>query len=841
MKTMQLSLLMLLLTLTLCIPYISAQDYTQWGLPEEAKARLGKGSVGEIAYSPDGNHLAVGSSIGIWIYDAHSLVELNLLNGHTGGITSIAFSPDSLTLASSSSDETVRLWDVATGTLKTTLTGHTKVIRSITFSPDGSIVAGAGSDKTIHLWDTMSGEYKASFRGHTRSINSVAFSPDGHTLASGSWDNTVQLWDVATGKQKAVLTEHTFFGDHTSGISHVAFSSDGQTFVSAAYNEEGVRFWNAMTGEHIRWVDTGKISSLALSPDGRTLATGTRRHRLDLWDVADGKHKLAFTGHTGYVNAIAFSPDGRTLVSGGGWDLFLWDSMEGAQKGEITGHLMGVYSIAFTPDSRTLASTGINHTVLLWDIHNRQHTATLIGERIGDRIFNITFSPDGHILAGSSGWRIVLWGVPSGYLHTVLEGYTGNSVSGGGIRSVAFSPDGRFLASGSGHGDHKIQIWYGGRTHKVTLTGHTEGITSIAFSPDSRTLASGSQDHTVRLWDVVSETHKITLTGHTGWVNSVAFSPDGKTLASGSEDTTICLWDTVTGKHQLTLTGHTGSVESVAFSPDGKTLASGGGYQDHAVQLWDVTTGTSQAVFTGHTRTVWNVAFSPDGKTLASGSLDNTILLWKVTPAMANQILAEDVNRDGRVNLQDLNLVASQVGQIEADDVDVNADGIVNIVDLVLVAAALGAGDSAPSVRSKDIKTPTLADVQLWLAHAQHIGDITSTIQRGIAVLEDLLRVLSPKKTVLLPNYPNPFNPETWIPYQLATSADVTICIYSASGVLVRTLALGYQPAGIYQSRSRAMYWDGKNESGEQVASGVYFYTLSAGQFTMTRRMVIRK
>ena len=841
MKTMQLSVLMLLLTLTLCLPYVSAQEYVKWNLPEGAKGRLGKGSVDEIAYSPDGNRLAVGNDIGIWIYDAQSLVELDLLTGHTEGITSIAFSPNSLTLASSSYDETVRLWDITTGTLKTILTGHTKVIRSIAFSPDGSILAGAGSEKTIHLWDTMSGEYKASFRGHTRSINSLAFSPDGRTLASGSWDNTAQLWDVTTGKQRSVLTEHTFFGDHTSGISHVAFSSDGQTFVSAAYNEEAVRFWNPMTGEHIRRVDTGKISSLALSPDGRTLATGTRRHGLDLWDVATGEHKAAFTGHTGYVNAIAFSPDGRTLVSGGGWELFLWDSMSGAQKGGIAGHLTGVYRIAFTPDSRTLASTGTKHTVLLWDINNRQRKATLIGERTIDRIFNIAFSPDGHTLAGSSGWDIVLWGVPSRHLKTSIKGYTGNSVSGGGIRSIAFSPDGRFLASGSGHGDHKIQIWYGGRTHKTTLIGHTEGITSIAFAPDSRTLASGSQDHTVRIWDVVSETHEITLTGHTGWVNSVAFSPDGKTLASGSQDTTICLWDAATGKHQITLTGHTGSVESIAFSPDGKTLASGGGYQDRTVQLWDVTTGASKAVFTGHTNVVLDVAFSPDGKTLASGSLDDTILLWKVTPPMENQILAEDVNRDGRVDLQDLRLVASQLGQIDTKDADVNADGIVNIMDLVLVAAALGAGDSAPSGNSKHIETPTSADVQLWLVHAQQLGDLTPAIQKGIAVLENLLMVLPAKETLLLPNYPNPFNPETWIPYQLATPADVILRIYSANGVLVRTLGLGNQSAGIYQSRSRAAYWDGKNEMGEPVASGVYFYTLSAGQFTMTRRMVIRK
>ena len=203
-----------------------------------------------------------------------------------------------------------------------------------------------------------------------------------------------------------------------------------------------------------------------------------------------------------------------------------------------------------------------------------------------------------------------------------------------------------------------------------------------------------------------------------------------------------------------------------------------------------------------------------------------------------------DINRDGVVNIQDLVLVASRFGDSGANDADINDDGVVNIQDLVLVAAALGAA-GAPSVNSHSFEELTAADVQLWVKQVQSLGLADPTSHRGIAVLELLAALLQPeilpKENALLPNYPNPFNPETWIPYRLAESAEVTLSIYSLNGNRVRTLALGHQPAGFYESRSRAAYWDGRNAIGERVASGVYFYTLTAGDFAATSKMLILK
>ena len=203
--------------------------------------------------------------------------------------------------------------------------------------------------------------------------------------------------------------------------------------------------------------------------------------------------------------------------------------------------------------------------------------------------------------------------------------------------------------------------------------------------------------------------------------------------------------------------------------------------------------------------------------------------------------LKGDVNGDGTVNIADLVLVAGALGETGENIADVNGDGQVNIADLVLVAGALGTSAAAPALHPHTLEMLTAADVKKWLSTAQQLGLTDTTSQRGLLFLQQLLAALTPKKTVLLANYPNPFNPETWIPYQLAKDADVTLHIYAVNGILVRALPLGHQPAGMYQNRSRAAYWDGKNAFGEPVASGVYFYTLTVGDFSATRKMLIRK
>ena len=203
--------------------------------------------------------------------------------------------------------------------------------------------------------------------------------------------------------------------------------------------------------------------------------------------------------------------------------------------------------------------------------------------------------------------------------------------------------------------------------------------------------------------------------------------------------------------------------------------------------------------------------------------------------------LEEDVNKDGVVNVLDLVLVGRSFGASGEIPTDVNGDGSVNVLDLVLVGNAIGNTVSAPTLLKQMEGLLTRTMVEDWLRDARKLNLSDPAVQRGIMVLEDLLKTLTPKATALLPNYPNPFNPETWIPYQLAIPSDVSILIYASDGKLIRKLDLGHQPIGKYHHRSNAAHWDGKNAQGEPVASGVYFYTFTAGEFSATRKMLIRK
>ena len=212
-------------------------------------------------------------------------------------------------------------------------------------------------------------------------------------------------------------------------------------------------------------------------------------------------------------------------------------------------------------------------------------------------------------------------------------------------------------------------------------------------------------------------------------------------------------------------------------------------------------------------------------------------------PSPIKSLSVADMNEDGFVSILDLILVARDFERNKPINprTDINGDGKINILDIITVARRIEATDlAAPSVPATNNQISS-AVIQAWITQAQIEDDGSLTFRQGIANLKRLLAAMLPGRTDLLANYPNPFNPETWIPYQLAESAEVTVSIYDITGALVRTLALGHQTAGIYREKSRAAYWDGKNEVGESIASGVYFYTLTAGDFTATRKMLIRK
>ena len=492
----------------------------------------------------------------------YKIREIQTFKGHSDSVSSVVFSPDGKTIATSSWDNTVKLWNLEGKEIQT-FKGHNDGVLRLVFSPDGKTIATSSRDKTVKLWN-LEGKEIQTFKGHSDWVSSVVFSPDGKTIATSSLDKTVKLWNL---EGKEIQT----FKGHSSFVLSVAFSPDGKTIATGS-GDNTVKLWN-LEGKEIQTFKghSNIISTVAFSPDGKTIATGSNDNTVKLWNI-EGKEIQTFKGHSDSVWNLAFSPDGKTIVTGSADKAIKLWNLEGKEIQTFKGYRFFVRSVNFSSDGKTIVSGGDN-IIKLWNIEGTE-TQTFKGH--GDSVSSLAFSPDGKTIATSSYDKTVkLWNLGGKELQ-ILKGHS-DSVS-----SLTFSPDGKTIATASR--DKTVKLWNLEGKEIQTFKGHSDSVSSLAFSPNGKTIATGSWDNTIKLWNLEGKELQ-TFKGHNFIVWSVAFSPDGKTIATGSSDKTVKLWN-LEGKELQTFKEHSDRVFSVAFSPNGKTIASAS--RDSTVKLWNL-------------------------------------------------------------------------------------------------------------------------------------------------------------------------------------------------------------------------------------------------------------
>ncbi len=645
---------------------VAAPAYTQWHLPAGAKLRLGKGHIRDIKSAPNSTQFIVATSIGIWLYDAHTGSEIARLNEKPRDIRTIAFSSDGRKLISADSEGEVQIWDISTTKLLSTFRGPRKITDAVSAVSTDRIKLANKQPGNIHLWEfgsetrqTIVTDIKSdSGFGHG---TTMALSPNAMLLATAMWEadesHRIRVWDANTGNLLFVLEGHTRW------IRTLAFSPDSKTLASGDERQR-IRLWNMDTGNLSATlkVPTGSFHALAFSPNGKLLASGRSDGRIQLWNASTEKQgglsalsayvpTLTLKAHKSRVSTIAFSSDGQMLITASLFDknIRAWDTTTGNKRFVCSGHLGNPLGFVFSETDSTLTSVyRLNwNSVQLedWDVNTKNQLST--------RFLNVdnefaAISPDGKTIVAHEYWQkemMQLWDVNTRRARATLKEPLKKKRKGAGASSFrsefTFSPDSTIIASG--RRNNVVHLWdatarqpsglkkffgFADTLHpRLTIQGHPVHVRTLAFSPDGQTLAGGSNGGHIHLWNAHTGTEHFTRIEHSSRITALAFSPDGRTLVSGGAGGEICFWYTADGtKGSANILKPRATVSALLFSPDGKILVSGSG--KGILQLWETNTGRLLSTHAAHTNPIRVLLFSPEGKTLASGSNDATTLLW---------------------------------------------------------------------------------------------------------------------------------------------------------------------------------------------------------------------
>ena len=644
-------------------------EVAKWALPEGAIARLGRGSVRDMAFSPDGQYFAVASAIGLWLYELPTLSSIALWDTERGMTASVSFSPDGSQIVTATSGGNVKVWDIERG-ICTIMDDHGK--QEISFSRDGQHLAGAYcrmEKGKIYVWCPHTGtkvretEVQSPYDAYP-----LCFSPDlsllvgknnpqkrpGRNIADG---DSITIWHVETGEQIADITEHP------EPVREFCFSECGQFLAAGNWRGE-IHVWDVKSGQlETTYSGYGESQMYPyFQPEGELITAAVSERKVEIWNVEKGEKLGEFEHRGSGYNKVRFSDNETQLAFGGESEIKIWAQGHNTEPHTLStlhGHIPTMDTLAFSADEKTLAAGLWWDNVLLWDVASRRSYRPE-NEKLPGTLHHVYLSTSGKLLSTCRDENL-LKVCEVGKREPIAELAAADAKL---MRTEAFDPTQHRLARVDT--EHNIHVWEytsiaesesedGAWKKHVTLVGHTRYIEGLAFSPDGKRLASiaagipdtaKAPERDARLWDVDAGEEITKLATkfsdsklyRSSAVNiaGIAFSPRGDIIAGGQFGE-IILWDATDGKTLMRIPQPKGNLRPITlcFSPRGQYLVSGAWWQTRLqkvpIRLWEVATGKNIATFWGHTTDVQCFTFSQDGTLLVSGGHDGAIYLWDLT------------------------------------------------------------------------------------------------------------------------------------------------------------------------------------------------------------------
>lgn len=677
--------------------------YLPPGLPPHVTRVLGEARmrhadrVNALAYSREGLLASASRDFTVKVWDLGNGRELVTYRGHVDqaddptkastnvfGATDVAFHPSG-TLVASASGNQVHTWEPTTGKLIKVLVnlGKTdKPVKSLAFSPDGKLLAVGADDGVLRVVKSENGDEVFKSNSRNARIERVAFSPNGKLVALGDSNSQVAVYVPEGGKNQLAMSVQGVDLGEVMGVAFAADSGsvftcgrDGKARLTAGPDPDGKSVANTATKLRDFVGHTGPVTGLALTADGKFLATSGEDKTVRVWDVAGGKQLRSFQGHMTKATAVAVRGDGRQVASASDdGAVRVWDLNATDEHRALTDSKESLWAVATSPDGKWIAAAGADKNIRVYGLETGKLEATLDA---GAAMTSLAFLPDSNRLVASGGNQVVkVWDLAA---KKVLKELSGHTLA---VLAVAATDDGKLVVSGSADAsvrgfdpDTGKEVWkWGSRKAAVAVAvrkggkqaaigiadgglaildvsggaprelsaqaAHTAGTTCVAFSPDGNRLASVGGDGALRVWSVGENGALVQLVRFDGQVTStgaaasplstVAFAPDGRYVAAAGADGVVRVWDVQTKSEARGLRGHTDWVTSVAFAPNGQSLVSVAAEKDNTLRVFELPPLDAASAAGGHMLAVNAVAVSPNGKLVATAATDQTIKVWDV-------------------------------------------------------------------------------------------------------------------------------------------------------------------------------------------------------------------